>query len=112
MEPERVTRRRRNPEERRRIAELCERSGLSQSEFAKHHSLSLSSLQRWLAEARSGCSDVPAVVFREVGVSPPPALSASAMWAIELVSPDGVTVRYREPLSFEELSRLLRDRTC
>jgi hypothetical protein len=38
-----------NPEERRRIAERCESSGLSQREFARRHRLSLSSPRRWLA---------------------------------------------------------------
>jgi len=112
MEPERVVRRHLKPGERRRIAELCERSGLSHSEFAKRHGYSPSSLQRWLSEARSAPGDVPAVVFREVEVSPSLTVSTSAAWAIEVVGPDGVTVRCRERLSVEELAQLLKGRAC
>jgi transposase-like protein len=71
MELERITRRYLKPEQRRRIAERCERSGLTRSEFARRHGISLSSLQRWLSEARAAPKEVPAVVFREVTVSPP-----------------------------------------
>ncbi len=70
MEPERITRCYLKPEERRRIAERCESSGLSRSEFARRHQISLSSLERWLSEARNAPKEVPAVVFREVTVSP------------------------------------------
>ena len=56
--------------------------------------------------------EVPAVVFREVAVSP--ALTASALpaWSVEVVGPDSVTVRSRERLSIEDLARLLRGRAC
>jgi hypothetical protein len=112
MEPERITRRYLKPEERRRIAEHCESSGLSQSEFARRHRLSLSNLQRWLAEARNAPKKVPAVVFREITVSPSPVAASSPGWAVEVVGPDGMTVRCREGLSIEDLARLLRGRAC
>jgi len=112
MKPERVTRRHLKPEERRRVAELCDRSGLTRGEFAKRHGISLSSLQRWLSEARSALGDVPAVVFREVAVCPPLTASVLPAWAVEIVGPDGVTVRCRERLPIEELTQLLRGRPC
>jgi transposase-like protein len=59
MELERITRRYLKPEERRQIAERCESSGLSRSEFARRHWISLSSLQRWLSEARNAPKEVP-----------------------------------------------------
>jgi hypothetical protein len=112
MEPERIPRRHLKPEERRRIAERCERSGLSRSEFARRHRVSLSSLQRWLAEVRSARKEGPAVLFREVALSPPLVAVPSVGWAVEVVSPDGMTVRCREGLPIEDLARLLRDRAC
>jgi transposase-like protein len=112
MDIERITRRHRNLEERRRLAEHCESSGLSRNEFARRYRISLSSLQRWLAEVRSASKEVPAVVFREVAVCPPLTVSTSTAWAIEIVSPDGITVRCREGLSVEDLSRLLRGQAC
>lgn len=112
MEPERITRRHLNPEERRRIAEHCESSGLSRREYARRHRLSLSSLQRWLSEARNGHKEVPAVMFREMMVSPLPLAASSPGWAVEVVGPDGMTIRCREGLCIEDLARLLRDRAC
>jgi hypothetical protein len=112
MNLERITRRYRKLEERRRIAERCESSALGRSEFARLHQISLSSLQRWLAEARNATKEVPAVVFREVAVSPPLTVSASTAWAVEIVSPDGVTLRCRDGLSVDDLSRLLRGPRC
>jgi hypothetical protein len=112
MKPERITLRHLKPEQRRRIAERCERSGLSQSEFARRHRISLSSLQRWLSEARNAPKKVPASVFREVTVSPLPASAPSPGWAVEIVGPDGMTVRCRDGLSIEDLARLLRGLAC
>jgi len=112
MQREPSTRRYRKPEERRRIAGRCESSGLSQSEFAKRRLIPLSSLQRWLSEAQNAPKRVPAVVFREVRVSPPLAAASSPGWAIEVVAPDGVTLRCREGLSVDDLAKLLRGRAC
>lgn len=112
MKLERIARRYRKLEERRRIADRCETSGLSRSEFARRQRISLSSLQRWLAEARNVPKEVPAVVFREVAVSSPLTVSAPLAWAVEIVSPDGVTVRCRDGLSGDDLSRLLRGPRC
>ncbi len=108
----RATRRRLKPEERRRIAELYQSSSLSRKEFAGRHRISLSSLQRWLAEARSPSREFPDVLFQEVTVSPPLAKAVSPEWAVEIVSADGMTVRCREGLSIEDLVRLLQGRTC
>jgi len=112
MHPERIVRRHLKPEERRRIAELCERSGLTHGEFAKRHGFSLSSPQRWLSEARSTIERAPAVVFQEIDVSPRVTATASPTWSVEIVGPDGVTVRCRERLRIEELVQLFRGRAC
>jgi len=112
MKLERIARRYRKLEERRRIADRCETSGLSRSEFARRHGISLSSLQRWLAEAHNAPKEVPALVFREVAVSPPLTVSASPAWAVEIVSPDGVTVRCRDGFSVDDLSCLVRGPRC
>lgn len=112
MNLERIARRHRKLEERRRIVERCEGSGLSRSEFARRHRILLSSLQQWLAEARNAPKEVPAVVFREVAASPPLIVSTSPTWAIEIVRPDGATVRCRDGLSVDDLLRLLREPRC
>ena len=112
MNPERRTRQHLKPDQRLRIAERCENSGLAPSEFASRHRIPVSSLQRWLRELRNTPKETPAAVFREVAVCPPLAGSASQPWALEIVGPDGMTVRCRERLSIEDLACLLRGRGC
>jgi transcriptional regulator with XRE-family HTH domain len=112
MDAERTRRRHLKLEERRQIAERCENSGLSQSEFARRHHLSLSSLQRWLSEARNRPRDASAVVFQEVSVASSLAPPLSPVWAVEIVGPDGITVRCRDRWAVEDLVRLLRGRPC
>ncbi|MBM3458437.1 MAG: transposase [Armatimonadetes bacterium] len=111
MNLERPTRRHLKPDERRRVAERCESSGLAGSEFARRHGIPLSSLRRWVRELRNTPKESPAVVFHEVAVCPPWTGSASP-WAVEIVGRDGVTVRCRERLPVEELARLLRGGAC
>jgi hypothetical protein len=112
MDLERGTRLYVKPEERRGIAESCEQSGLSRSEFARRHRISLSSPQRGLAEARDSPKEVTAVVFRKAAVSPPLTASPSWAWAVEIVSPDGVTIRCRDGSSVDDLRGLLRGPRC
>lgn len=112
MKPERTTRRHLKPQERLRIAERCQGSGLSQSEFARRYRVSLSSLQRWLAEARNPAKEVPVVAFQEVRIAPLVAGAIPSVWAMEIVSPDGMTVRCRDGLSLKDLAGLLRGRAC
>ena len=112
MKLERTPRRHLKPQERLRIAERCQSSGLSQSEFARRCRISLSSLQRWLAEARDSSKEVPGVAFQEVKIAPLVEGVISSVWAMEIVSPDGMTVRCRDGLSLEDLVGLLRGRGC
>ncbi len=112
MKLERIARRHLKPEERLRIAQRCQSSGLSQSEFARRHRISLSSLQRWLTEARNPTKEVPGVAFQEVKIAPSVAEAIPSVWAMEIVGPDGMTVRCRDGLSLEDLTGLLRGRAC
>ena len=112
MNRERHARRHLKREERQRIADLFNESGLTHREFARRHHVSLSSLQRWLSEARNRPRHGPAVVFREMTVPPPLAPLSSPAWAVEIVGPDGTTIRCREAWSREDLVLLLRGRGC
>ena len=100
------------PDERRRVAERFESGGLTRREFAKRHRISLSSLNRWLAEARHASGVEHPVVFHEVAVSPPIPPAVPMDWAVELTSPDGISIRCRESLSVHDLARLLRGGAC
>jgi transposase-like protein len=112
MNLERPPRRHLKADQRLRIAKRFENSGLTPSEFSSRHRVSVSSLHRWLRELRNTPKETPAAIFREVAVCSPLAGSTSQPWAIEFVSPDGMTVRCRERLSVEDLARLLRSRGC
>lgn len=114
---------RRTERERAELVERFQRSGLTRAVFAKQNGVALSTLDYWRAQARSrpksalvrarNSNGVPAIskntpiLFGEVELTS--LFSAPApLWAMELVSSRGLTVRCREALSLRELERLLR----
>jgi len=97
--------------QRARIVARFHQSGLSRAQFARRARLVLSSLNRWLTEARDARKGSSPVVFRELRLAPP-VPGAATSWAVEIVSPDGLIVRCREPLVARELARLLRRSSC
>jgi hypothetical protein len=104
-------RQRSTPEQRKRVVEEFEQSGLTRIEFSKRRRLALSTLGKWLAEVRNiPCNSFP-VAFQEVTV---PAISrpVSVAWAMELIGPTGVTIRFRDTLSTQELALLMRGIQC
>jgi DNA-binding transcriptional regulator YiaG len=113
MELKRIDRRRRRTSARQR-AQLVERfqsNGLTRIVFARRYGVGLSTLGKWLSEARAAPPRPSLVVFREVslaGVASAPAIA----WAMEVVSRDGLTVRCREALSVQDLASLLRGPAC
>jgi len=82
-------------------------SGLPHRAFAQRHRVSLSSLQRWLSEARTKPRDLPAVVFREMPILPSAASAPLPAWAVEIVGPDGTTIRCRNAWPLEDFVLLL-----
>lgn len=85
-------------------------SRLSRAQFAQENGFSLSTLNRWIGEARHTAADGPVpLVLREVKVAPS---LAWAGWSVEVASPGGITIRLREPLAVAELTQLLRGGTC
>lgn len=86
------------------------RSGQTRRAFCESEGVALSTLDWWLrkGKARSGTSGI---AFREVkGVSSP--MESSAAWLMEIVSPQGWTIRTRQALSVREMGRLLRESPC
>jgi transposase-like protein len=79
--------------ERRQMAELFAKSGMTQRDFAAEHGLRLSTLTRWLrdTEATHGKSAEPAdrvsVQFHSL------AFPAAAGWTAEVRLSNGATVR-------------------
>lgn len=117
MRPDARSRRRRprstGNEEWRPIIEAFRRSGLSRRAFCEETTVPLSTLNWWLTKARREASPAP-VAFTEVRLpsSPPSGPSSPPTWSLEIVLPDGVTLRFGDALSIAALVQLLREARC
>lgn len=94
--------------QRAEIIEQFHRSGLTRIAFAHSQGIPISTLSKWLTAARHASTKAPPVLFREVRL--PLMLSSASQWAMEVVCPDGITVRCREPLPVADVVCLLRGR--
>ena len=109
MEPKPTTRRTRSAiaEQRLQMVEQFRRSGLTRAAFSRQHGIPLATLGWWLSKAKR-TSNVPApVVFSEVRLTPP-MVHPLSIWSVELVSPNGLTIRCREAFTVDDLAQLLR----
>ncbi len=87
-------------------------SGLSRRDFSKQCGVPLSTLGWWLAKAK-GKSAVEPVIFSEIRIIPSEErLRPKGDWAMEIEGPGGLIIRCRDPLSQEELKRLLGVSSC
>ena len=93
------------------MVERYERSGKSQREFCEDEGVGLSTLQLWMRKTRVGGEPGP-MAFGEVEWPAAPTATPAAGWGLELVSPRGWTLRYREALDGAELARLLKSLKC
>lgn len=89
------------------------RSGQTRKAFARQQGVALATLSYWLTrEKRRALAVIPSpMVFSELSLSAPD-LRTQPVWAMEVVSPTGLTVRSREALPVRVLTRLLRSRGC
>ena len=84
-------------------------SGLTQRAFCEQVGVPLSTLQWWLVKARRAARPRrPAITFAEV----PPPLMASPSWAVEITTPAGWVVRFREVPAPAALRAWLSDKPC
>jgi hypothetical protein len=113
METENTTgkkkQRRSTAAERAEILEEFHRSGLTRLAFSRMHNIALSTLSKWLFNAKHKSKASAPVLFRELRVPQVPTVSAMG-WAVEIVRPDGLVIRCREALSLHDVSWLLRGR--
>ena len=90
----RSRRRRRTPQRRAELLTQYRRSGLSQRDFVQSHGLGLSTLTKWLREARLAGVKPPerndAVPFQEVNLRPPVRPTG---WAAEVALAEGAVLR-------------------
>jgi transposase-like protein len=101
--------RRSTPAERAEILEEFRRSGLTRIAFSRTHNIALSTLSKWLFNAKRKSKVSAPVLFRELSVPQVPTVALTA-WAVEMVGPDGLVIRCREALPLHDVSWLLRGR--
>ncbi len=98
-------RRRWTSKRRQRLLAKFHESQLTQNEFAAQHNIGLSSLSRWLRLERE--AGPPKVKFQEVRLPSP-----VSRWPVEVVSPQGWTVRLQNSSDVQQLPALLRALPC
>jgi hypothetical protein len=114
MDPESHAHRRRRTaasERWRQVVEEYRRSNLRQREFCQRAGISISTLNWWLTKARRA-GDVPAPrALTEVRLPPSflPTVSPNEIWALEIVTRAGVTIRWRNALAWRDVVHILRD---
>jgi transposase-like protein len=86
--------------QRAQWVERFKQSGLTQRAFAQRHRLGLSTLVRWLAQARAGSTKS---VFAEVKLPGGP-----HVWAAEMVQSDGRVLRLAHDAPIPLIQHLLR----
>src|SRR5512147_2794357 len=95
-------------EERAQILEQFHRSGMTRLAFSRTHDIAQSTLSKWLTTAKRK-SSAPAL-FRELRVPQVSSAVTATPWAVEIIGPDGLTIRCREALPLQDVSWLLRGR--
>jgi len=100
-----VGRRRWTAKQRQRFLARFHQSQLTQRDFATRHGVGLSTLSKWLRVENEKGS--PPVKFREVILPNTP-----MPYAVEVVSPQGWTVRLQNSSEIETLAQLLQALPC
>jgi transposase-like protein len=98
-------RRRWTIKQRQRFLARFHQSQLTQRDFATHHGLGLSTLSKWLRVENETPS--PPVNFQEVILPNTP-----MRYAVEVVSPQGWTVRLQNSAEIHNLPQLLQALPC
>ena len=87
-------------------------SGQTRRAFCESEGIAKSTLDWWLRKSQvRPRSRKKRVAFREVALVSTGAAGAGN-WAMEVVSPQGWTIRSRQTLSVEEVARLVREPRC
>jgi transposase-like protein len=100
-----LVRRRKTSEERQRLVARFHKSQMTQRDFAVRHGIGMSTLSKWLrVEVKP---KPPRVKFQEVVLPNTP-----LRYAVEVVSPQGWTVRLQNSSEIESLSQVLQALPC
>ena len=98
-------RRRRTVKQRQRLLARFHKSQLTQRDFASRHGVGLSTLSKWLRVESE--TTLPPVKFQEVTLPNMP-----VPYAVEVVSPQGWTVRLQNRSEIQSLSQVLQALPC
>jgi len=98
-------RRRWTVKQRQRLLARFHQSHLTQRDFASRHGVGLSTLSKWLRVESEATS--PPVKFQEVTLPNMP-----LRYAVEVVSPQGWTVRLQNSSEIQSLPQLLQALPC
>ena len=93
------------------MVERFRRSGQTRRAFCESERVAKSTLDWWLRKSKGAGSRKKRVAFREVALVSTE-VGAAGNWAMEVVSPQGWTIRSRQTLRVEEMARLLREPRC
>lgn len=98
-------RRRRTAEQRQRVLVRFHKSQMTQRDFAVRHGIGMSTLSKWLRRENKAAS--PPIKFQEVVLPNTP-----LRYAVEVVSPQGWTVRLQNGSEVQTLSHVLQALPC
>jgi len=96
--------------ERLEMMERFRGSGQTRRAFCESEGVAKSTLDWWLRKNKRR-SRRKGVAFREVSLVSTD-IGTASNWAMEILSPQGWTIRSRQGLSVEEMARLLREPRC
>ena len=107
---QRPIRKHHTPRERKKLLRAYHRSQQTQPEFVARHGIGLSTLSKWLREERQIAQPEEAAgVLQEVVVSPSP---ESRVAMVEIVNPQGWTVRFSGTMEAKTVRRWLEALPC
>ena len=93
------------------MVERFRRSGKTRGGFRESEGIAKSTLDWWLRRKRKKGPRKKRLGFRELAVVAT-GIGVARDWSMEIVSPRGWTIRSRQPLSMDDIARLLREPGC
>ena len=94
------------------MVERFRRNGQTRRAFCESEGIAKSTLDWWLRKIKRGRgARKKRAAFREVALVAT-GVAAAENWAMEVISPQGWTIRSRQTLSVEEMGRLIREPRC
>jgi transposase-like protein len=101
---------RHTPREREKVLSAYHRSQQTQADFVARHGIGLSTLSKWLREERQAPNPVQvSPVLQEVVM---PSLVKSGVSEVEIIHPQGWTMRLSGNLASETVQRWLKALPC